>query len=202
MTAPPCEVEWLKKKKICVLGGANSTVFLSPPEWLSVSCRSLYVHRLLGSPSLEVTSWRVTVTIRTGCSRGTWYSRLSRKTRRSPLAVPAVLTIARSSWLTCDHKLILGYSIHQSIHLSIHLFSTAASSYTLPIHTTMHTHTNNHIGSSQFTTCIFFGLQQEAGNLENPRRHRESIQTPHRNGEWTVLWFSLATFVVPQSTLH
>lgn len=107
-----------KEREGCVLGGANSTVFPSSPEWLLVPCRSLYIQRLLGGPCLEVASWRVTVTIRTGCSRGAWYSRLSRKTRRSSLSVPAVLTVAGSSWLTCGHKLILGHYIHQSIHLS------------------------------------------------------------------------------------
>lgn len=108
------------KEEVVCFEGANSTVFSSPPEWLSVPCRSLHVQRLLGSPCLKVASWRVTVTIRTGCSRGAWYSRLSRETRRSPLTVPAILTVAGSSWLTCGQKLILGYDIHQSIHPSIY----------------------------------------------------------------------------------
>lgn len=91
-------------EKCFALRGANPTIFLSLPEWFSVPCRSFHIQRLMGCPCLQVARWRVTVAIRTSCTRRSWYTWLTRGTRRSPLPVPTILTIARFARLTCDHK--------------------------------------------------------------------------------------------------
>lgn len=82
----------------------NPTVFLSLPEWLSVPCRSFHIQRLVGGPCLEVAGWRVAVTIRTSCTRRSWYTGLPRNTRRSPLPIATIATIARFARLACNHK--------------------------------------------------------------------------------------------------
>lgn len=92
-------------EKRCVPRRVNPTVFLSLPEWLSVPCRSFHIQRLVGGPCLEVAGWGVAVAIRTSCTRRSWYTGLPRNTRRSPLPVATIATIARFARLACDRNI-------------------------------------------------------------------------------------------------
>lgn len=92
-----------------------TTVFVSLPDWLLVSCRSFYIQRLMGCTCLKVACWRITIAIRTSGTRRSRHTSLTMYSRWSPLAVTSILTIARFAGLTCSQQLLLRHNLYLNI---------------------------------------------------------------------------------------